>query len=112
MNDKIVLLAKTKSNIIEVLISRALTDIFYSKKRFKTIWWYERWNQKFKDFNSSNNKIDQYYLIVWNTEKIYQVKTWKLQKQNKENQCFYQNGHCVIVKNEAFSNSENLLDYY
>ena len=37
MNDKIVLLAKTKSNIIEVLISRALTDIFFSKKRFKTI---------------------------------------------------------------------------
>ena len=51
-HDKIVLLAKTKLNTIEVLICKGLIESYISRNKFKRIWWYVRRNQKFKDFNS------------------------------------------------------------
>ena len=52
-HDKIVLLAKTKLNTIEGLISKVLINssirwgIFLSKQSAKRIWWYKRRNQIF-----------------------------------------------------------------
>ena len=58
-HDKMVLLAKTKLNSTEVLISKALIDSRISHDEFalinyvKRIWWNERRNQKFKDLINS-----------------------------------------------------------
>ena len=55
-HDKIVLLAKSKLNSIEVLLSKALTDSGISHDEFilihelKKIWQYERRNKKYKLF--------------------------------------------------------------
>ena len=43
-------------------------------------------------------------LLYLNCKKIEKVKTWGLQRQVKENQCFYQNEQCMIVKNWDLDN--------
>ena len=74
------MLAKTKLNSIEGLISEALIDLSISIFRFdlknnvfKKIWLYERRNKKLKDLNSLF--IKQCYRIVWSVEKLQKLKT-------------------------------------
>ena len=64
-HNKIVLLAKSKLNSIEVLISKTLIDLNVSHDKFVLIsnllkeyddmmklWWYEKRNKRFKDLNN------------------------------------------------------------
>ena len=64
-HDKIVLLAKSKLNSIEVLISKTLIDLNVSHDEFvlisnllkeyddmRKLWWYEKRNKRFKDLNN------------------------------------------------------------
>ena len=44
--------------------------------------------------------MKQCHLIVWSVEKIQKVKNKMYKKKEKKNeeQCFYQDGKCVVVK--------------
>ena len=67
----IVLLAKTKSSGIEVLISKALNDSFISHDEFvlvnNVLKEYDEMKEEIKNFNLF---IRQCFLIVWSVEKI------------------------------------------
>ena len=67
----IVLLAKTKSSGIEVLISKALNDSFISHDEFvlvnNVLKEYDEMKKEIKNFNLF---IRQCFLIVWSVEKI------------------------------------------
>ena len=79
------LLAKSKLNSIEVLISKALIDSNISHDEFvlinKMLKEYDVMKEEIKnlklieDFSLS---VKQLYRIVWTVEKIYKVKTQKL----------------------------------
>ena len=84
-HDKIVLLAKSKLNSVEVLISQALIDSNISHDEFVLI------NNALKEFydikeeiKNSNNKlkfrlyIKQCYLTIWSVENTHKVKVLKL----------------------------------
>ena len=88
------MLAKSKLNSIEVLISKALIDSNISHDEFVLInnmlkeYEEERRNQKFKDLikfiEDFSLFIKQCYHIVWSVEKIQKVKIQKLQGQKME----------------------------
>ena len=91
--DKIVLLAKSKLNSIEVLISKALVDSVISHDEFvlrnnvlKEYEKNERRSQKLviKFVEYFSLFIKQCYRIVWNVEKIQKVKIQKVLKQKTE----------------------------
>ena len=79
------LLAKSKSNSIEVLVSKALIDSNISHDEFVLInkvlkEFYDN-KEKIKNFNNKWNfklYIKQCYQIVWSVEKIQKVKIQKL----------------------------------
>ena len=113
---KIVLLAKSKLNSIEILISKTLIDSGISYDEFVLInnvvkeYNEKKKNKKFKDLILSSDlatrkfvenfslSMKQCYCIVWSVEKIQKVN-------------FFQNVQCVIVKNQDLSNSNELVDY-
>ena len=43
--------------------------------------------------------LKQFYCIVWSVGKIQKLKLQKFQRWKTDEQCFYQNVQCVIVKN-------------
>ena len=98
-HDKIVFLAKSKLNSIEVLISKALINSFNSLDEFVLInvlksitkWKkkskIERLNQFIQDFSLFIKQC--YCIVVWNVEEIQKVKIQKLQGQKMEEWCFY-----------------------
>ena len=83
---KIVLLAKSKLNSIEALISKALINSNISHDKFvlkNVLNKYDDWKKtpKFKDLNSYLKVglfIKQHYYNVWSVEKIKEVKIQKL----------------------------------
>ena len=46
-----------------------------------------------------NLLIKLYYCIPWSEEKTQKIKIEKLKGQKTEEQCFYQNVQCMIIKN-------------
>ena len=56
-------------------------------------------------FTSKSLKKQCY--LVWSVEKIQKVKSQKCKDYKRKKKCFYQNVHCVIVKNK----SKKLEDY-
>ena len=44
-------------------------------------------------------------------KKYRKQKTWGLQRQIKENQCFYQKMQCAVVVNWELSENKKLVDY-
>ena len=70
---KIVLLAESKLNNIEVLISNALIDEFVVINN--VLKEYDKMKEKIKD---SSLFIKKCYLILWSVEKIQKVKIHKL----------------------------------
>ena len=93
-HDKIVLLAKSKLNTIENLISRALIDTVISHDEFlwiNVLKEYNKMQQEIKNFTTSSLIKDFsqfvkqcYHIIVWNVEKIHKGKIQKLQVQKTE----------------------------
>ena len=101
-HEKTVLLAKSKFNSIEVLISKALTDANITHDKFVLI------NNALNEFyiikekikNSIENKmfrlcVKQCYLIVWSVEKMCTVKKWK-------------NGRIMLLLEFVMCNSKKL----
>ena len=88
-HDKILLLAKTKLSIIEVLISRDLIDswwICFSEQCVKRILWYVRRNWKYNNFKSSSkvliNFLKKCYSIAWGIDET-ESKNFRVKKSNK-----------------------------
>ena len=82
-HDKIVLLAKSKLNNIELLISKVLIDSNTSHNEFvfrnNKLKEYERRSQKFKEFTEDLSlSTKQCYHIVWSVEKTQKVKIQNL----------------------------------
>ena len=75
-HDKIVLLAKSKLNSIEVLICKALIDSVISHDEFVLITYVLKKCNKMKE------------IIVGRVKKIQKVKIQKLQRQNQKNNTF------------------------
>ena len=76
------------------------------------------WKEKYinlkvyKSIKISNILIQKFYHIVLSVEKVQKVKIQKLQGQKVEEEYFYQNVQCVIVKNWSLSKSKKLVDYW
>ena len=103
-----VLLAKTKSNSIEILFSKTLIDSNISHDEFASVNMLKNmriWNKKSKILNFRQSIqvfklfIKWCYLIHWNVEKIQKVR---LQIQNT------QNGRIMLSSNCTVCNSKKL----
>ena len=84
-HDKTVLLAKSKLNRVEVLISKGFIDPNISHGEFVLIYnMLKRFYNMKEEIGNSNNKqkfrlyIKQTYLIVWSVKKIQIVKVQML----------------------------------
>ena len=106
-----VLLAKTKSNSIEILFSKTLIDSTISHDEFALVNMLKNmriWNKKSKILNLRQSIqvfklfIKRCYLIHWNVEKIQKVR---IQIQNT------QNGRIMLSSNCTVCNSKKIEIY-
>ena len=117
-HDKRVLLAKTMLNSIEVLLSKDLIDLNSSHYEFVSI------NNVLKEYNDTRKKSKvwrlqhsvNYLKLFIKTMLSYCMKYRKntekpeaSKDKKKENQCFYQNVQCVVVKNWDLSVNKLLI---
>ena len=117
MHDKIVFLAKSKLNEIEVLISKALLDSNISLVEFvlisNVLKEYQEMKEEIKNLKTQSKFIYKTMLsYCLRVEKIQKVKTRKMQEQKMEEYFIYQNVQRVTVRNQNSSNSKKLVDYY
>ena len=121
--EKIVLLAKSKLNNIEVLISKALSDSNISHDEFVLInnmlKEFKDMKEEIKNFNDKKFKlyIKQCYLIYKSMlsclkcRKHTESKKPKVVEPKMEEQCFYQNVQYSIIKTRNSLKSKKLEDY-
>ena len=104
------MLAKTKLNSKEVLISKALIDSASIHDEFLLI------NNTLKEYKEMKNEIkDSRHNQVWAIYKsilsCYCLKCRKNTESKNLKVCFYQNAQCVIVKNQNLLDNKKLVDY-